>query len=364
MVSRRARSASVGRMPGGVEVDGRPCGRRDRRDRQYSFTLRAELGKADAQEPGHDQPHSCPLHSTPLGRRHMRLAPSMLGRPGRWRACRSTPCPTSPTSKCRSTRSAPALSPAEIEKQVTLRIETALAGIPGLDSTRSLSRNGFSQITAVFAETTDIYFARQQVDERLLELRAEPAAGRRSAMGPISTGLGEIYMWAVSSPAQGGRRHTGLAAMAASTPEGERLVNDVQRGPICARCRTGLSGPRSRASPAWPASIRSAAIVKQYQVQPDPSKLVALRSFVRRPGRGDRSQQRQPRRQLHRAQRRRYVVRTGGRLETSRISARSLSAPAAAFPSASAMSPAWRSAAKCGPAAPARTAMRWSSAPP
>ena len=65
-----------------------------------------------------------------------------------------------------------ALSPAEIEKQVTFRIETALAGIPGLESTRSLSRNGFSQVTAVFTEKTDIYFARQQVGERLIELRA------------------------------------------------------------------------------------------------------------------------------------------------------------------------------------------------
>ena len=81
------------------------------------------------------------------------------------------PCPTSPTSKYRSTPPRFALSPVEIEKQVTFRIETALAGIPGLDNTRSISRNGFSQVTAVFTEKTDIYFARQQVSERLLELR-------------------------------------------------------------------------------------------------------------------------------------------------------------------------------------------------
>src|SRR4051794_3205261 len=55
-----------------------------------------------------------------------------------------------------------ALSPVEIEKQVTFRIETALAGIAGLENTRSISRNGFSQVTAIFSETTDIYFARQQ----------------------------------------------------------------------------------------------------------------------------------------------------------------------------------------------------------
>src|SRR5258708_9926542 len=89
---------------------------------------------------------------------------------------------------------APALSPAEVEKQVTLRIETALAGIPGLESTRSLSRNGFSQVTAVFTEKTDIYFARQQIGERLLELRPNLPPGVEPKMGPISTGLGEIYM--------------------------------------------------------------------------------------------------------------------------------------------------------------------------
>src|SRR5215210_518251 len=62
---------------------------------------------------------------------------------------------------------APALTPIEIEKQITFPIETALAGTPGLVSTRSFSRNGFSQVTAVFTDRTDIYFARQQVGERL-----------------------------------------------------------------------------------------------------------------------------------------------------------------------------------------------------
>src|SRR4051795_3509061 len=93
--------------------------------------------------------------------------------------------------------SAPAMSPAEIEKQVTLRIETALAGIPGLESTRSLSRNGFSQVTAVFTERTDIYFARQQVGERLTEIRSRLPQGIEPRIGPISTGLGEITMWTV-----------------------------------------------------------------------------------------------------------------------------------------------------------------------
>jgi len=85
---------------------------------------------------------------------------------------------------------APALSPAEIEKQVTIRIETALAGIPGLESTRSLSRNGFSQVTAIFKEKTDIYFARQQVSERLVQLRAGLPPGVAPRLGPFSTGPG------------------------------------------------------------------------------------------------------------------------------------------------------------------------------
>ena len=69
------------------------------------------------------------------------------------------------------------LSPMEIEKQVTFPIETALAGIPGLEYTRSLSRNGFSQVTAVFAEDINIYFARNQVSERLGEAKESLAMG-------------------------------------------------------------------------------------------------------------------------------------------------------------------------------------------
>src|SRR3954451_20597941 len=67
---------------------------------------------------------------------------------------------------------APALTPVEIEKQVTVTLETALAGMPGLESTRSFSRNGFAQITAVFTDRTNIYFARQQVSERINEAKA------------------------------------------------------------------------------------------------------------------------------------------------------------------------------------------------
>src|SRR5215467_11518972 len=71
---------------------------------------------------------------------------------------------------------APALSPLEIEKQVTFPIEVALSGMPGLESTRSFSRNGFAQVTAVFSDKTDIFFARQQVSERLVDAKSSMAA--------------------------------------------------------------------------------------------------------------------------------------------------------------------------------------------
>ena len=97
---------------------------------------------------------------------------------------------------------APALSPELVEKQVAFPIETALAGIPGLEYTRSLSRNGFAQVTAVFTDETDIYFARQQVGERLNEATETMPDGVRPEMGPIATGLGEVYMWTMrTSPA-------------------------------------------------------------------------------------------------------------------------------------------------------------------
>ncbi|WP_373989549.1 efflux RND transporter permease subunit [Duganella sp. BuS-21] len=95
--------------------------------------------------------------------------------------------------------SAPAYSPLETEQRVTLPLETVLAGLPRLEQTRSLSRYGLSQITVVFKDGTDIYFARQMVSERLQEARARLPDGITPSMGPISTGLGEIYLWTVEA---------------------------------------------------------------------------------------------------------------------------------------------------------------------
>jgi cobalt-zinc-cadmium resistance protein CzcA len=130
---------------------------------------------------------------------------------------------------------APALTPIEIEKQITVALETALAGTPGLESTRSFSRNGFAQITAVFTDRTDIYFARQQVSERVNEAKVNLPPGVDVRLGPISTGLGEIYWWAVEYAKPGvlapvrddqpGWQSDGSYL----TPEGERLTDDFQR---------------------------------------------------------------------------------------------------------------------------------------
>src|SRR5574339_713 len=90
---------------------------------------------------------------------------------------------------------APGYSPLEAEQRITFPIETALAGLPRLEYTRSLSRYGLSQVTVVFREGTDIYFARQLVNERLREAASRLPAGVEAELGPIATGLGEIFMY-------------------------------------------------------------------------------------------------------------------------------------------------------------------------
>ena len=90
-------------------------------------------------------------------------------------------------------------SPLEMEQRVTFPIETALTGLPKLDYTRSLSRYGLSQVTVVFEEGTDIYFARQLIGERLGEIKSELPQGLEPEMGPIATGLGEIFMYIVEA---------------------------------------------------------------------------------------------------------------------------------------------------------------------
>lgn len=108
---------------------------------------------------------------------------------------------------------APSLGPAEVEQFITFPVETVMSGLPRLEEVRSVSRFGLSAVTVVFEEGTDIYFARQLVSERLSEAReAIPAAYGSPEMGPISTGLGEIYQFEV-------RGEPACAAGAPDTPE-------------------------------------------------------------------------------------------------------------------------------------------------
>ncbi|MFH1558577.1 MAG: CusA/CzcA family heavy metal efflux RND transporter [Pseudomonadota bacterium] len=101
-------------------------------------------------------------------------------------------------------------SPLEVEQRITFPIETALAGLPGLEYTRSISRYGLSQVTVIFRDGTDIYFARQLVNERIQSVRSELPPGVDPSLGPIATGLGEIFMYTIE-PEPGARRPDGAA---------------------------------------------------------------------------------------------------------------------------------------------------------
>ncbi|HEY9016763.1 CusA/CzcA family heavy metal efflux RND transporter [Thiomicrospira sp.] len=94
---------------------------------------------------------------------------------------------------------APGYSPLEAEQRITYLIENELAGLPKLDYTRSLSRYGLSQVTVVFEEGTDLYFARNLINERLVAIKSQLPTGLDPKMGPIATGLGEIFMYTVEA---------------------------------------------------------------------------------------------------------------------------------------------------------------------
>jgi heavy metal efflux system protein len=175
---------------------------------------------------------------------------------------------------------APALTPVEIEKQVTVALETALAGIPGLESTRSFSRNGFAQITAVFADRTNIYFARQLVSERINDAKPSLPPAVDVKMGPVSTGLGEIYWWAVeyekpgaTAPVRDGQPGWQTDGTYL-TPEGEHLTDDFQRTVYLRTVQDWIIRPQMKTVPGVAGADAIAGFVKQFQVQPDPTKLV------------------------------------------------------------------------------------------
>ncbi|MYM92091.1 CusA/CzcA family heavy metal efflux RND transporter, partial [Rugamonas sp. FT82W] len=153
---------------------------------------------------------------------------------------------------------APGYSPLETEQRVTFPIETLMAGLPGLEQTRSLSRYGLSQVTVVFKDGTDIFFARQLVGERLQQARAQLPAGVAPAMGPVSTGLGEIYLWTVEAQ-PGAKKPDGTPY----TPADLREIQDW------------IVKPQLRNVPGVAEINTIGGYAKEYHVAPDPQRLAS-----------------------------------------------------------------------------------------
>jgi cobalt-zinc-cadmium resistance protein CzcA len=153
---------------------------------------------------------------------------------------------------------APGYSPLETEQRVTYPVETVMAGLPGLQQTRSLSRYGLSQVTVIFNDGTDIYFARQLVNERIQAARDQLPAGVTPTIGPISTGLGEIYLWTVEAK-DGARKPDGNPY----TPTDLREIQDW------------IIKPQLRNVPGVTEINSIGGFEKEYQVAPDPAKLSA-----------------------------------------------------------------------------------------
>jgi cobalt-zinc-cadmium resistance protein CzcA len=149
------------------------------------------------------------------------------------------------------------LSPLEIEQRITFPIESSMVGLPGVEQVRSLSRYGLSQVTVVFQDGTDIYHARQLVNERLAEARGNlPAGLAEPVMGPISTGLGEIYMWSVQAT---GPKPDGTTY----TPMELREIQDW------------IIRPQLRTVPGVTEVNSIGGYEKQFHVTPTPARLMA-----------------------------------------------------------------------------------------
>ena len=155
-------------------------------------------------------------------------------------------------------------SPLEVEQRITFPLETAMGGLPKLEYTRSLSRYGLSQVTVVFKDGTDIYFARQLVNERIQQAKEKLPPGTETAMGPVSTGLGEIYMYAVDAK-PGAKNAEGKPYSATDL----RTIQDW------------IIKPQLRNVPGIVEVNTIGGYEKQFHVLPDPAKLQAYRLTFR-----------------------------------------------------------------------------------
>ncbi len=180
---------------------------------------------------------------------------------------------------------APSLSPDQIERQVSFTIETSLAGIPGLEYTRSLNRNGFAQITAVFSDKTDIYFARQQVTERMRMAEERLPAGIMPEMGPIATGLGDIFMWTIEFRELDKVRHRdgepGLQRDSSYiTPEGDHLVSEADKATYLHTVQEWIVSPQLRGTEGVAGVDSLGGYDREYLVIPDVQRLAAMRLTI------------------------------------------------------------------------------------
>jgi len=172
------------------------------------------------------------------------------------------------------------LGPLDMERLVTFPVETAMAGIPGLESTRSISRNGFSQVTVIFEDHTDLYFARQQVAERLGQARGTLPEGVEPEMGPVSTGLGEVLMYVVDFAPAVSTENASVAGKPGLqsdgtfiTPAGEILADDVAKEGFLRSVQDWVIRPQLRSVNGVAGIDSIGGYEKQFVVQPDPVRM-------------------------------------------------------------------------------------------
>ncbi len=151
-------------------------------------------------------------------------------------------------------------SPLEAEQRITFPIETAISGIPKLAYTRSISRYGLSQVTVVFEDGTDTYFARQLVNERIQSAKSQLPPGIEPQLGPLATGLGEIFMYAVE-PKPGARKPDGSEY----SPSDLRTLSDW------------VVRPQMRTIPGVAEVNTIGGYARQYHVTPNPQQLASLK---------------------------------------------------------------------------------------
>ncbi|WP_065756187.1 efflux RND transporter permease subunit [Bradyrhizobium paxllaeri] len=155
-------------------------------------------------------------------------------------------------------------SPLEVEQRITFPIETAMGGLPRLEYTRSLSRYGLSQVTVVFQDGTDIYFARQLVNERIQQVKDQLPPGVATAMGPVSTGLGEIFQFAVEARPD--------AKNADGKPYSTTELRTIQ---------DWIIKPQLRTVPGVVEVNAIGGYQRQFHVLPDPARLMAYKLSFR-----------------------------------------------------------------------------------